>query len=210
MSVYLIYLYLIFGIVPFILLVWNFFRKNIQAYHIFPMTCLIFFASLFEYYVLNYGYTTAVFSRIYMVLEFIAIFFFFSFYSKHKILRWLFLVSFIIVYLVNLAMWKGEETMHGDAYLVFIETLFVIVFSFLWFRNVFIHDHEMKYLESSHFYFISGLIIYFSGAFCLLLLSDYILKNMQSEYESYININLTFNLIFRILLLLSIWKNQRK
>lgn len=210
MSIYLIYLYLILGIFPFISLVWNFLKKNIQTYYLVPMTCLIFLASLFEFYVITYGHNTAFFSRVYMLLEFMAIFFFFSFDKKHRILRWLFLLSFVTVYLVNLATWKGEETMHGDAYLVFIETLFVIVFSILWFRNVFLNHSEIEYFQSSNFYFISGLIIYFSGAFCLLLLTDYILKNMQSEYESYININLTFNLIFRILLLLSIWKNQRK
>lgn len=174
------------------------------------MTCLIFLASLFEFYVITYGHNTAFFSRVYMLLEFLAIFFFFSFDKKHRILRWLFLLSFVTVYLVNLTTWKGEETMHGDAYLVFIETLFVFIFSILWFKSVFVHEPEMKYLQNSNFYFISGLIMYFSGAFSLLLLTDYILKNMQSEYESYINLNLTFNLIFRILLLFAIWKNQRK
>lgn len=210
MSVYLLYLYLLLGVLPALVLLWKIAKKDIQTYHIVPMTCLLFVASIFEIGVVVYGYETSCFSRLYMLLEAIAIFYFFSFYRNHRAVYLVFLLSYCVIYLVNLFHWKGEETMHMDSYLVIIETLFVITFSTLWLKSIFDSAPETVLLQNSHFYFVSGLIIYFSGTFFLLLWSDYILKNMEYEYGSFMNLNIMFNLIFRILLLLAIWKNQRK
>lgn len=94
-------------------------------------------------------------------------------------------------------------------FLAIIEFFLIIIFSINWFVNVFKNKDVESLLQLSHFYFISGLLIYYSGTIFLFILSDEILQAGLS-LKSYWTVNLILLLIFRILLIISIWKGRTK
>jgi hypothetical protein len=95
--------------------------------------------------------------------------------------------------------------MDGDGYLQVIESVFVITAILLWMQYAFIRLQEDSLLKYSHFYFISGLLFYFSGTLFLFLFGHFVLGNAD-EFVEYWMLNLFFNIIFKLLLLVGIWK----
>jgi hypothetical protein len=100
--------------------------------------------------------------------------------------------------------------MEGDSYLQVIESVFVITAVMLWMKYAFINLQEDSLLKFPHFYFISGLLFYFSGTLFLYLLGSLIFHNEIEYFLDYWMLNLFFNIFLKILLLIGIWKAQVK
>jgi hypothetical protein len=101
--------------------------------------------------------------------------------------------------------------MDGDSYLQAIESVFVITAIILWMKYAFINLEEDSLFKYPHFYFISGLLFYFSGTLFLFMLGSVILENQNDKYfvDLWV-LNQFFNIFLKILLLTGIWKARVK
>lgn len=211
MSVPLFFIGLLLGILAFVLLRKNE-KKETQAFYIKPFIWLVFFSSIYEFVGYFRNWETPIWSRFYIFLDFIFIFYFFfnTLKKQYKNYFYFSLYSFLVVYIYLLIIWDVNESIKTDFYLTSFETVFVLISSILWFTNIFIELKESSLLNLPDYFFISGFVLYFTGTFFLFLVSDFFLKNMTSQFLSYWNLNIFFIILLRTLLIVGIWKARKK
>lgn len=187
-------------------------RIDFQTFGLLPFIFLILIASLYELIITFYfKVDSKIWFRIYDLLEFGCIFYYF--YTIIKGFRSFFsFFSFIylILYIYLAINWFSINHLKSDSYLITIETLFVFIVTFLWFKQFFKTHRALSMLSISDFYFVSGLIIYLSGTFVLNILGDYILLVIRSQFLVYWNIMIFFNIILRLFIIIGIWKKSMK
>lgn len=88
--------------------------------------------------------------------------------------------------------------------------ILVLISSFFWFINVFKKLEEKPLYLRTEFYYISILLIYFSGTFLVFLMTDYIISNESMELLYYWNLIVIFNFIVRLTLIFTVWKARVK
>jgi hypothetical protein len=176
-----------------------------------PFAYLIAISSIYESTVtLIFNVDSTVWFKMYTLLEFLCIFYFFLklLHKQYRPLLYGFLVFFVITFIILQLLWLTEGKSETDSYLAIIETLFVYTMTFLWFKDIFTNRSLDSLWDSPAFYFISGFILYFSGTLFLFLMSDFVLT--QQESGRYWIINVVLSLFFSIILLIGIWKGQIK
>lgn len=140
----------------------------------------------------------------------IAYFFFHLLKKKFIFLHYFFAITYLIFYFSLFLVWNEWSNLLTNSYLIAFQTLVVVVFSILWFRNLFTELYFESLLQNPSFYFISGLILYYSGTIFLFLASNVIYKSDRPFFADYWQINFFFNFILRTLLIFGIWKGRVK
>lgn len=188
-------------------------KLNTTLKPIVPFLFLSFFASFYEFiFTFLLKIDVAAWFKIYTLIEFFVLVHYF-----YKVLegryKWIFYV-FASLFLVCFAFIAVEGKliifMDGDSYLQVVESVFVITCVILWMKYAFINLAEDSLLKYPQFYFISGLLVYFSGTLFLFMLGNVILKNEREYFLDYWMVNLFFNIFFKIVLLIGIWKGRMK
>lgn len=208
----LLYITYFIGIVPITLVK---VRKHFSAeiYYLEPLLWLMLFATFYESIAtLYFNVPSAVWFRTFILLEFACLFYFFYkvFKGRFKPLFAFFAIVFLALFIYLLTIWKSTPNLLTDSYLIIVEAVFVFVCSFIWFQNIFKLLEVQSLRDSSVFYFISGFILYFSGTFFLFLMTNSILVNKGTNLMDYWILNIVFTLIMRILIIIGIWKGQKK
>jgi hypothetical protein len=91
-----------------------------------------------------------------------------------------------------------------------LQTSFILVFSMLWFIEVFKQKVMFNFFKNPVFYFISALILYYCGVLFVFLSQEYIYQNHKSISESIWSLNLYLNLLLRSLLIIGVWIARKK
>lgn len=207
MTDFLFYIVNALGLVPIIYLYINKRKINYKSLYILPFAILTFFSSLYEMITSGVNYNTAYWFRLYLLLEFITLFYY---YYKINLNDNKYLLKGFILYLslygYLLFIWDLNTCYKTDSFLTIYEFVFVLIGTVLWFRKVFGELSETSLLSSPDYYFIAGFLLYFSGTFFLFLMCDYILKNATNQFLNYWNLNILFSGLLRILLIIGIWK----
>lgn len=178
-----------------------------------PLLWLVAIASFYELVVtLLFRISTKYWFRLYLLLEFCVLFYFFYklFSGRYKYLFRVFGIGYLLTFLGLLFVWDVWSNLSTDSYLSTFESIFVFTFSFLWFRDLFTNLQLKSLWQSPTFYIISGLILYFTGTLFLFLLSDVIYSNKAIKFEDYWMLNVLFCFVFRLFLIISVWKGQVK
>jgi hypothetical protein len=202
---------LVSGLIPAIFVLG---KKNYFSPEIFflkPLFLILAFASFYEVIItLIFKVNTAVWFRIYTLMEFLCILYFFRqlLERKYKMLWNCFLLLFVASFVVLGIEWMVYENRKTDSYLTVIETLLVFAGSVIWFKDIFKYAKLASLWNSPAFYFISGFILYFSGTLFLFLMSDFVFTS--KEMSKYWIINVILTLLLNIILLIGIWKGQQK
>lgn len=211
MSETLFYFALLLGVFP--LIYFKIFKiSRFQTFFIEPFVWLIFISSIFEFFAFVFNWDTPYWFRFYILLDFLLLFYFYflTLNKKYKLFFYSFLVSFVLLYIYLLAIWNSENTFKTDFYLTAFETVFVLIASLLWFTTIFSELKETSLLRSPNYYFVAGFVLYYSGTFFLFLVSDFMIKNIVSDFLSYWNTNILFNIFLRTLILTGIWIARKK
>jgi hypothetical protein len=211
MSEPLFYFYLALGILPLFLLK-SLKIKGFQLLFIQPFVWLIFLASIFEFIAFKQKWETIYWFRFFILIDFLVVFYFYYF-ALNKSFKLFFYSSFfgfLVLYMYLLTIWNAGESAKTDFYLTTFETLFVFIASILWFITVFSELKETSLWHAPNYYFIAGFILYYSGTFFLFLVSGFMIKNMESDFLSYWNANILFNVVLRTLIIIGIWKARKK
>ena len=203
---------LLYGIIPFFILVLD---KNIRfskVSQILPFVLLIFVSSLYEFvFSILLEWDVSNWFIIYCFLSFLTIFYFFNriLSKKYKILKTLSLALFVIL-LVIIFDFNKRNFLDFCSFIDGFITIFILVFSIFWFKDVFKEFEYNSLWISPNFYFISGLILYYCGTLFLFLLSSLIYQDNKSTFQYYWFLNIILNIVLRTLIIIGIWKARVK
>lgn len=180
----------------------NQFNKYISMY--------LYFIALASLYELVFSYylkiNVEIWFKVYSLLEFILILQIFKTQKKglYNFLYTFFTFLFISILTYVTFRIPEKHFLFHDALLNFVTFLLIISFSIVWSKNI-IKSNESFLLNIPFFYFLSGLIIYYSGIIFLSIFSLAIINSNMSINEYWI-INIIFLIIHRIILIIMVLK----
>lgn len=208
-------LFIIYVLSSFVIVFIFYKFKNLQSLQpIKPFIWLMLPSVLVDttYYFVNFyfnvNYPTAYWQRMYEFFEFYTIVYFFYQLLKlnYRLLFKLFSFLYLILYCYLLSIWKLDDSLKTDSFLIIFETLFIIIFSIIWFKNCFSELTESSLLNSPSFYFITGFLIYFSGTVFLYIIIGYILENDITKFYDYYILNNYLVVVLRIIFFIGLFK----
>lgn len=209
MSIYLVLFYVVnlIGFVPLLLVlknrcvVYNF--KGIVLY-----SFLVGFASFYELLFSHFlKVNVEIWFKVYSILDFFLIVLIFKGQENkpRKYFFWFFIFIYLFVYIFLTFFTSEIHFLKQDSFLNLIMIFFIVSYYIVWFYKYFKALEVNTLLEIPFFYFISGLLLYYAGIIVLSLLSELIMNSELSLYD-YWMVNISLLILFRILLIVSIWK----
>lgn len=211
MSENLFYFASFLGVLIFIFYILRIKKINFRTSHFIPFILLTTFSTFYELFLCDFlKIGSIIWFRVYGFFEFFALYYYFyRLIRGYRIFFKVTLIFYLMLYLLLLFKWKFITPLQSDSYLISVEALFVFLSSILWFRQLFKDSVYISLFLLSDFYFISGLILFFSGTLTLELLSSSIFKNITSEFLVYWNLMIVFNIVLRFLILVGIWRQSK-
>jgi len=200
---------ILYGVIPLLLLK----IKKIKIPPIEPFVWVVFIASLYEFFgTIILKLNSEYWFICYKILAFITIHYFFYklLEGNYRNLFMLFIFSFLLLMTYCFCEWKQSAFFDISAYFNSLQTIVVLIFSLLWIVRVFTNLELDSFTNSPIFYFVSGLILYYSGTVFLFLLSSFIFKMDKSNFQSFWMLNIFLNLVLRTLLIVGIWKGRQQ
>lgn len=175
---------------------------------IIPFIWLTVFAVIYELAgTLVLKINTTYWFQLYSFLEMIALYLFFYrlFKPSYRRVFRLFLFLMVIMYCISFYFWNASSNFISKAINTVPVTLFVLIFSALWFRELFRKIDLSNPWQEPAFYFVTGFSVYYSGTFFLFLLSN-IISNSNVHFYDYWFVNILATFIFRVYLIIGVWK----
>lgn len=178
---------------------------------IFPFIVLTFMAALYERIGTELlGLDIAYWFQIYTFLEFLALV---CYYWKLMRLKMrslfasLFGLLFILFYMLSL-FWIASDNKFISLMISQVPIIImVLIFSFKWFKELFEKTEVPDLWSNGNFYFVSGLLIYYSATFVLFMLSSFLIEVSQHFYDYWL-VNVIATLFLRIMLSLGVWNTR--
>lgn len=210
---YFVYFTVLFGVVP--LLVYFVLRNMVvkEVRFIYPFLSVVCIASLYEFFgTLVFRVSVEYWFFTYNFLAFVSILLFFISLlgKKLQLVYYLYSICFLVLLIYFIFNWDVKKYLEINSYFNTLQTLVVFTFSILWFRRVFLNLEFDSLGRSPVFYFISGLLLYYSGTVFLFLMSSLIFEHEKSSFQDYWMLNIGLNLVLRTSLILGIWQGQTK
>ena len=128
---------------------------------------------------------TSYWFQIYSFLEIITLFYFFIklFEAKYKTVFGVFIVLLVTTYCFSFSFWSENSGLISNAKNKTFITLFVLTFSFLWFKEMFKKMEIQNPWQNTNFYFVSGFSVYYSSTLFLFLLGGFISNSNLYIYD---------------------------
>lgn len=203
---------IIYGIVPFILyLIVK--KKNRDLHLILPFLIVVFLASVYELIgTVILKISVEYWYLVYKTLAFIGLHYFYYYLldRKYKLLFLVYIIGFIILIILSQTVWINYIYLEKSAYFNMFQTLIVLTFSILWFKQLFSKLEEESLSKNPNFYFVSGLIVCYCGTVFLFLVSSSIYAYDKSNFHYYWLLNILLNFVLRSLLIIGVWKARVK
>ncbi len=143
------------------------------------------------------------FSFLEFVLFVIIYFHILNIYRK-KMLMWCIISIFGLICLIDFLLLGGDNKMNELSRNV--ESVSLITLSIFYFNSLIKNSDGQNLLQQFSFWFNSSIIIYFSGSFFIFLFSNYMLDESPDTFFAIYAIHSIFNIIFNILLAISLTK----
>ena len=209
---YILIFTLIYGILP--LIFYQFLKKKNKEFNaIYPFLIVVFIASVYELIgSIILKVSAEYWYLIYKILAFIGLHYFYYYLldRKYKLLFLVYIIGFIILIILSQTVWINYIYLEKSAYFNMFQTLIVLTFSILWFKQLFSKLEEESLSKNPNFYFISGLLIYYCGTFFLFLMSSSLYTQDKSSFQYYWLLNILLNFVLRSLLIIGVWKARVK
>lgn len=207
----LFFIALLIGIIPFLLLLAQQRVLNITE-PVIPFIWLTAIATLYEFFgsvILKIN--TSYWWQLYSLLEFLTLYYFFYkiFRPSYKRTLLVFIILLCITYIISFMFWDENNKFVSKAINKIPITLFVFLFSFKWFKDLFKKMEVLNPWQKSNFYFVSGISIYYSSTLFLFLLSNYFFKSTTYMYDYWL-VNIIATFVLRLSLIIGVWKMKRK
>lgn len=186
-------------------------KKDRITVFFLPFILLVAVASLYEFVCTGiFKIGAKLWFRVYTFLEFFTVLYFYNKLLKYKFFYLLFAVIYLLIYSYLLIDWSPSQKGFNDLPLNIAMTLLVVISSLLWFVSVFKKLEDKPLYQRSDFFYISGLLIYFTGTFLVFLTADYLRDDPNYTILDYWFLIIIFNIILRTILIFTIWKARIK
>lgn len=201
------------GVIPLLIYYLNYRIKAFEINYLLPFLWVFALGSLYEYFVTK---LLQVDSQYWFWLNKLLYFFTISYFFKRllseKYKRLYFYSNFLFLLFFGFLLFNYENItkLEASSYFSVLQTIFIYLFSILWFIKIFKEAKVTSLLSYPIFYIVSGFLIYYSGVVVLYLLSDSILRHKEEQFLSYWMLIVYLNLFFRIILIISVWKSRSK
>lgn len=178
---------------------------------IFPFIVLTFMAALYERIGTELlGLDIAYWFQIYTFLEFLALVCYYWKLMRLK-MRSLFAsllgLLFILFYMLSL-FWIASDNKFISLMISQVPIIImVLIFSLKWFKELFKKTEVPDLWSNGNFYFVSGLLIYYSATFVLFMLSSFLIEVSEHFYDYWL-VNVIATLFLRIMLSLGVWNTR--
>lgn len=156
--------------------------------------------------------------QLYPLLSFLAIHYFFrKELSKYSLkIQFTIYLLFVICYIISFYYLNNDFFISSSINRLFI-SFYVFLFSIIWFKNKFEELNKKSLFEvnglvnlwdRSSFYFITGLLLYYTVTFFLFISSSF-LYNSDLYFNDYWFVNILATFILRVMLIVSAWKMSK-
>ena len=119
----------------------------------------------------------------------------------------LLLTLFSIFVLLNIKFW--EPLTHYPSIPRMIECILMMVFSIIFFMNLFQQSIVTNLIEYPHFWLASGLLLYFAGTFFMNLVGQMVLDRKKLGFDVY-DIHSVLNIFLNIIYTIALWMGSRR
>lgn len=204
-----IYLTLFIGLIPLVIFFFNRKKVSNETYYFLPFVILIAVSSVYEFFgTMVYKIDVNLWFWVYLLLEFVTISYFFYRFSVNKKTVKIFALCYLLLYLILSLNRHGDNNLLLEGYLSAFSFVAFIVFSTLWFRKLFTDLSSESLLKNDLFYFISGIMIYFTGTIILFVFSDVLYIDNRESFSDFWMVNVYFSFLFRIIIIMGVWKSR--
>lgn len=211
--IYIVSFAMLYGLVPFLyfLLIKDKISNKINATK--PFLILVFLSGIYEFiFTTLLKWDVSNWFVIYSITSFFTIFYFYTTITTgiNKLLRVVSFIFFLLLLLILFLSFGKEDFFKISSWIDTYTTVFIFIYSIIWFKKIF---QELEYdtlWESPYFYFVSGLILYHFGNLFLFLMIELIYKNDNYLFQYYWLLNIVLLILLRTLLIVGIWKARVK
>lgn len=200
------YIYLVLGFLPLILYFFLYKRKgdpDKSLVNFLSFIVLMFLATIVELNLFKFNVKNWI--RLYDFLEFSALLIFFYRELRLKKIYILFASGYFLLLVYLLFTWNNEKI--GDQPLMFSTVLLVLISSVLWFVNVFKNFEEKPLYKRTSFYLVSVVLLYILGTSLSFISTDFFWKHNRENSYILKRINYFFNILSRIIIIITIYKS---
>ncbi|BCY28300.1 hypothetical protein KK2020170_11680 [Flavobacterium okayamense] len=147
--------------------------------------------------------------RIYTLLEFFALLYFYNKLLGRNKLFLLFSILYIMTYLYQIYEWVYFPRIGFNFISLKVEMVsLVLISSLIWFVDAFKKMEETSFYVNPVFYIIAAFLLYFCSTFIVFVVTDY-MKQYKMNIRGFYMIILYAALVLRITLLVVFWKASR-
>lgn len=206
---FLFYTALILGVIPLLLVIFNYSKFKKKRNPILPYLIVVFVASFYEYFgthLLEINSTNWLITYKVLAISSLQYFFYHILQKKFRLLFIAFSIIFIGTFIYHLPYLNNTTILDINAYLNAIITILVITCSLLWFKQFKWKSDQYKITYHPNSYFIVGLLFAYSGTLFLHLYSHNLYLTNRDLFYTFWMLNLFLNCINRILLIIGVWK----
>lgn len=211
--IYIISFTILYGLFPF--LYFLFFKKKLshEIKAFIPFLILVFISSIYEFiFTTLLRCNVSIWFITYSIVSFFTIFYFFNeiIIKNNTIIKVFTLCFFFLLLLILFLLFNKEDFFKISSWIDTYATIFIFIFSVIWFKDVFQKLEYESLWNSPYFYVVSGLILYYFGNLFLFLMAELMYKNNNYSFQYYWLLNIILNLVLRTLLIVGIWKARVK
>ena len=203
----LLYVTLAAGMLPCIIFYLKETKAKEGASVVLPLLLLTAFASIYETLgSLVLQWDTSYWFRVYDLLEFCAIFYFFFRLMGLQWRKWLYLFPFayVIVYMGGLLLWQQFNELQVKALFSTILIGFICTAAFIWLNIRFKNIKEVLAISPAVLMFLAAILLYYTSTYFLFLVSNELFTSAKEDFENYWSLNVVATLLYRILLIIGV------
>ncbi|MEE1899896.1 hypothetical protein GN157_15650 [Flavobacterium rakeshii] len=201
--------YLIFGIV----LIFIFYRRSAKIKYtneytaVKPFVWLMFIGGVYELVFTTILFVqTAFWHSLYGLLEFLVFnYLLYRILGKYTRMYVAFTILFLFFYISSLFYWSIDNHNQMEGYYAALETVFVMIWAVLWFKDLFKGDELISLWKIPAFYFVIGIILYLCGGVVPSLVTPYLFK-VTGLWTKYWLVFLFLGTIMRVMMIIGLLK----
>ncbi|MFT3794873.1 hypothetical protein [Flavobacterium sp.] len=181
-----------------------------ETFYFFPFILLLALSTVYELvFTLLLQRNVNFWFSFYLLLEFYTLSYFFLKLLGHKILWTIFSTAYLVLFAALYFFRNDHNELVLDGYLSAFTLVCMLVYSIMWLLKIVQQPTEKSLGGNPLFYYIGGMLLYLTGTLFLFLMGHVIYLKSRSDFQYFWLLNVGFSFLFRILIIIGIWKDRK-
>lgn len=207
---YFTHLTLALGIVPLTVFFAKRKKGSVETYYFLPFIILLALSTVYEFvFTLLLKLNVNFWFSFYLLLEFYTLSYFFLKLSANKILWYTFSVAYLFLFSVLYLYRNDYNELVLDGYLSVFTFVTILIYSIFLFLKIADRLEHGNLVKAHLFYYVGGMLLYLAGTLFLFIMSDIIYLKSHKDFQDFWLLNVLFSFIFRVLIIIGIWKDHK-